>query len=147
MIDWKKEVVPAYIGSPRYAKEIAARKTRQKAEKRERVADARRLRLATDPAYRAKTQLAQKRSRFKKYNLTAEEFDALYANQDGRCAICRMPQLEDEVHIDHDHRTDKVRGLLCNLCNTGLGLFKDCPDFMTAACDYLIKVESSNCPA
>ncbi len=42
-------------------------------------------------------------------------------------------------HIDHDHSTGKVRGLLCSCCNTGIGMFKDNPDVLDRAAFYLVR--------
>ena len=52
----------------------------------------------------------------------------------GICAICGS---ENGSHIDHDHDTTVVRGMLCNGCNSGLGFFADNPDFLRAAAAYL----------
>lgn len=69
-----------------------------------------------------------------KYGLTVEEFDAWWTVFKGRCGICgndmKMPtntrgQALDVVAVDHDHKTGRVRGLLCNACNKGLGMFQD----------------------
>ena len=49
----------------------------------------------------------------------------LYARQNGRCGICAEPVPIDSMKIDHDHRTDLVRGALCHRCNIGLGWFND----------------------
>ena len=76
-----------------------------------------------------------------KYHLEPEEFDALLQGQKGCCAICRTEFLsetkQDTPHVDHDHLTQKVRGLLCNHCNSGLGQFKDNKDLMRKAITYL----------
>jgi hypothetical protein len=70
------------------------------------------------------------------YGLTFEEFSALLGEQQGRCAICR-DEFEGEPMVDHDHKTRKVRGLLCHHCNTGLGLFKEDKRRLWRAADYL----------
>lgn len=71
-----------------------------------------------------------------KYDLTIEEFDAMREAQGFACAICR--ELFDRTpHVDHDHETGAVRGLLCSSCNTGLGHFKDDPVRIAAAAVYL----------
>ena len=71
--------------------------------------------------------------RFKKYGITKEDFEEMY---DGHCHICCLPVGRD-CHIDHCHKTRKVRGLLCNTCNKGLGLFKDSTANLYAAIIYL----------
>ena len=50
------------------------------------------------------------------------EFDALFARQGGRCGICRK---RNRLFVDHDHKTGKTRGLLCNRCNLALGFMLD----------------------
>lgn len=62
------------------------------------------------------------------------------AQQQGLCAVCQselsaLPQRHR--HIDHDHTTGKVRGVLCHWCNLGLGKFKDNPALLRAAALYL----------
>lgn len=78
--------------------------------------------------------------RFKKYHITKKEYDKLYKDQNGRCAICRTPEkdLKKALNIDHCHKTEKVRGLLCNSCNQGLGYFKDNISTLEDALYYLI---------
>jgi hypothetical protein len=66
--------------------------------------------------------------------LTAQEVDVLVAAQGGRCAICREAPAE---HVDHDHQTGRVRGILCFNCNGGLGQFRDRHDVLTLAIAYL----------
>jgi hypothetical protein len=72
------------------------------------------------------------------YGLTPEQYDALLAEQDGKCAICRTDDWPGRgPHADHDHATRKVRGVLCGNCNNGLGNFRDDPAQLRAAADYL----------
>ena len=82
---------------------------------------------------------AQRRYRLKtQYNLTLEDYEAMHEAQGGGCAICG--EAEDTgrlLAVDHDHETGLVRGLLCTRCNTGLGLFRDNPDLLDAAREYL----------
>lgn len=56
------------------------------------------------------------------------------ADQRGVCAICLTGK---PVHVDHDHRTGRVRGVLCFSCNGGLGQFRDPVDALEPAIDYL----------
>jgi hypothetical protein len=81
----------------------------------------------------------QRSYRLKKfYGLTTAEFESMRAAQNGACAICNERFTRDP-HIDHNHATGAVRELLCNNCNTGIGLFKENPERMEAAIVYLRK--------
>ena len=71
-----------------------------------------------------------------RYGLTSEQFEDMRLAQEGRCAICRIEALP-RLHIDHNHKTGKVRGLLCGNCNKGIGLLRDNPDFLQSAMEYL----------
>lgn len=70
----------------------------------------------------------------RRYGITAAEADHLLRQQDGLCAICRTAPA---AHVDHDHRTGKVRALLCFNCNGGLGQFHDDPHLLHAAAYYV----------
>jgi|ERR1017187_7892677 hypothetical protein len=79
----------------------------------------------------------------KKFNLTIEQYDEMLRQQDYKCAICRRdtPNKKQNTHwaVDHDHTTGKVRGLLCQNCNQGLGKFKDNKILLEEAIKYLQK--------
>src|SRR5438105_5769745 len=51
------------------------------------------------------------------YNMTIEQYDELLEKQGGVCAICQTPPKKNRLSVDHDHATDRVRGLLCPTCN------------------------------
>lgn len=70
------------------------------------------------------------------YGLTEEQFKKI---DTGNCAICgvHFSALRKRLHIDHDHATGKVRGMLCNKCNLGLGQFNDSVDLLKKAIGYL----------
>jgi hypothetical protein len=72
----------------------------------------------------------------RRYGISAADADAMVTAQAGRCAICRSP-LGDTPHVDHDHTTGAVRGLLCLNCNGGLGQFGDDVRRLHAAAEYL----------
>lgn len=76
--------------------------------------------------------------RDRKYGLERGEFERLFAEQDGKCAICRLVfASRNDVCVDHCHVTDRVRGLLCSNCNAALGMFNDDPALLARAIDYL----------
>lgn len=80
-----------------------------------------------------------------KYGLSYEEYEGMYLKQKGQCAICSKrihiqvsnKRDPERAFIDHCHNTGKVRGLLCSLCNTGLGMFKDNEQSLKKALKYL----------
>lgn len=77
------------------------------------------------------------------YGCTNDELDAMFATQQGKCAICQMPEVTThkgrprQLSVDHDHVTGKIRALLCVACNTGLGFLRDDPAVLEAAIAYL----------
>lgn len=76
-----------------------------------------------------------------KYGLEPEHKQAILDAQNGGCAICgyKFGQKTGDMKVDHDHSTGAVRGLLCDLCNRGLGMFRDNQDNLTKALSYLTK--------
>lgn len=81
----------------------------------------------------------KERQRAAFYGLTLEQFASMQSDQKGLCLICDNPFGDNpkNMHIDHCHSTGKVRGLLCHSCNIGLGKFKDDPELLTKAIEYL----------
>lgn len=82
-----------------------------------------------------KNKQSYDRANFKKslknFNLTLEEYDRLFEQQNGVCAICGQPESRKmpnggtyRLNIDHNHQTGKVRGILCAACNLALGKLK-----------------------
>ena len=89
---------------------------------------------------RCKSDYQREYLRKKKYDVGPEEFAAVFHGQGGMCAICGVESanaLGYALHVDHDHRTGQVRGLLCQNCNVALGHFKDDPNILIAAIKYL----------
>jgi hypothetical protein len=76
-------------------------------------------------------------SREKNYGVTPAMYDIMLEKQGGVCPICGNLPGKRALAVDHDHRTGEVRGLLCKECNNGLGHFKDNPEFLKKAIDYL----------
>jgi hypothetical protein len=91
--------------------------------------------------YREAKPEITKRTRLKSvYGLTFEEFVLMFSMQDGRCLICGRVfagQFDPFLHVDHDHATGRVRGLLCHVCNKALGAFGESPDRLRRAATYL----------
>ncbi len=69
------------------------------------------------------------------YGISLDDYKKIHSNQTGRCAIC-LNNLE-KLHVDHCHITGKVRGLLCQKCNTVLGLVKEDAIVLKSVIDYL----------
>jgi hypothetical protein len=72
------------------------------------------------------------------YGIGPDQYAAMLEAQDGGCAICHGQSMDGKgLHVDHDHATGRNRGLLCDRCNRGLGLFRDDAALLRAAADYL----------
>ncbi len=75
----------------------------------------------------------------REFGITIEDYDAIVIYQNGLCAICGDPpgRRREALHVDHDHETGMIRGLLCFRCNAGLGSFRDSPLALASASEYL----------
>lgn len=113
-------------------RECAARKYRERVEK--------------DP--KGWRQAATKRRLSKLYGMTTEDYNAMYSAQDGKCYLCRRHGLNQTdpssnrnkiLVVDHDHESGRVRSLLCDQCNKGLGAFKDSAALLFNAANYINK--------
>lgn len=66
-----------------------------------------------------------------RYDLTPEQFNQMIDEQGNRCAICLDEFSLDRLpEVDHDHKTGKIRGVLCNRCNVTLGMCQDDPEYL-----------------
>ena len=86
-------------------------------------------------------------TRFRNSGWSPEDYEEAFVKQHGRCAICGCALNSSRYTRfagDHDHKTGKLRGLLCTNCNTALGLFKDSIERLDSAKRYLIKYASSH---
>ncbi len=72
----------------------------------------------------------------RKWNLTEEEYTTLINRSQGLCEVCNTP-MGDKRCIDHNHSTGEIRGVLCNKCNTALGLVGDNTTTLTKLIQYL----------
>jgi hypothetical protein len=85
-------------------------------------------------------ECTKERERYRHYGICNTKYDEMLTAQHGACAICKCTLNSTrytKLAIDHDHKTGKVRGLLCVNCNTGIGLFKDSPIRLSNAISYL----------
>jgi hypothetical protein len=74
----------------------------------------------------------------KRYGITLNEKERIFDSQNKTCAICKSKDSGKKGwNIDHDHVTNKIRGILCHSCNLGLGHFKDNKEFLKNAAEYL----------
>ena len=75
-----------------------------------------------------------------RYGITAIQYDEMLKRQRYKCNICGKPHTEDKrLSVDHDHKSNNVRGLLCGDCNRGIGMFKDNINNLYKAINYLKK--------
>ena len=98
-----------------------------------------RIRGIRDPSVRRSRHLKSN------YNITIKDFNKMLEEQEYCCAICgtKDPGGNGRFHVDHNHCTGKVRGLLCHHCNTSLGGFKDSIPNLQKAIEYLEKENKS----
>lgn len=78
----------------------------------------------------------KRRLRYAEVGISEEGYQDLFKRQGGKCAIC-LKASKKRLSVDHDHKTGKVRGLLCTRCNQGLGYFKDDLKRLKGAISYL----------
>ena len=85
----------------------------------------------------------------KRYGVTVEQYNEMLAEQNGVCAVCEKPEANEiggktpSLAVDHDHKTGKIRALLCSNCNRALGLFNDDPALLAKAQSYVLYHERS----
>ncbi len=132
---WKKYRSDYYIAHKKEMNEQAkiwAKKNKSKVNKKSREW------RKNNPEKRKTTELKYK---CKIYGISLERYNELFLKQNGVCAICRNKNIKfkKSLSIDHCHRLNKVRGLLCDDCNLALGLMKDDIDNMKKAVIYLKK--------
>lgn len=99
----------------------------------------------TEASRRAKAKFNKKvgpsyfrnRHLIRKYGITLEDQRRMQEAQDHKCKICCEIITEKNLHVDHCHKTGRIRGLLCRRCNRAIGLLKDDPTVLYSAIGYL----------
>lgn len=88
----------------------------------------------------------RKQDLWKRFGITLEDYEQLLKRQNGGCAICEQPETAKHktgktrrLAVDHCHKTNKIRGLLCNRCNIGIGRFLDNSELLRKAAEYVRK--------
>jgi hypothetical protein len=90
----------------------------------------------SDETFRASRKAAAWVRRLRKYRLTPADYERMLREQDGLCALCHRRPARGLV-VDHCHATNRVRGLLCDKCNSGLGFFDDDAERMRTGAGYV----------
>lgn len=93
---------------------------------------------ARDPLYSKRNNLKSK------YGLTLDQYYVMLMDQSNCCKICHThkSKLKTVLCVDHDHKTGKIRGLICHTCNRGIGLFKDNANMLRKAANYIEEVSN-----
>lgn len=100
-------------------------------------------RRAKTAEWKAQHPRYREHDKLKKFGITVEDYDKMLERQNGVCAICkRSPHVVlngaiKRLAVDHDHITGRVRGLLCDHCNRGMGLLRDSIETLEGAAEYL----------
>lgn len=118
---WRRATKPRTL-EEKWKERLAARKRRANPDYREAWNKRRRELNAANPSIKRKRKHDYLKWR---YNITIEQWDRMFALQGGKCALCpkklyswgEAPSITEMTHIDHDHKTGRVRGLLCSSCN------------------------------
>jgi len=85
------------------------------------------------------------------FGISKYDYDEMYKKQDGKCAICGKKETIikcgkiQQLSVDHDHSTGRIRGLLCFHCNSGIGKFGDNSELLRKAADYLDNKKETGC--
>lgn len=129
----------------RHREKILARKNELRREKYKFLTvEEKARRSAANREWRSRNQVRIHGNRLAKYKLTVKQFSELLSSQNGACAICETSKPGGKGwHVDHDHQTGNVRGLLCHHCNVGIGNLKDDPALVMKAAQYLSRRGSS----
>ena len=127
---WCKECVKLHRNKPEIKAKIKAREQTDKVKQHK-------------ASYRKDSRYIEsvRKSHLKrKYNLTVDQYNELLVSQNNCCAICKKHKdtFNQALHVDHCHKTSKVRGLLCHKCNRAVGLIQDSYEVAISMSNYLL---------
>lgn len=74
-----------------------------------------------------------------KYGISLAEYNTMLENQNYKCLVCGDSPIYQRLHVDHNHTTGKIRGLLCQPCNVSIGKMKESPELLRKLADYVEK--------
>lgn len=139
-----------YKNNPERAKEIDLKKSRKYEKKHKRHRDPVRTARARKWAEEHPERIAEI-ARKHNYGISVEEYNKKKKKQKNRCAVCGKKETHKdhrsgktrELSVDHNHKTNDVRGLLCGNCNRGLGMFLEDIKLLAKAIEYLKSYEVS----
>lgn len=101
----------------------------------------------THKVRKVNSDVAHRRRVATRYNIGIDDYDRLLEIQSGRCAICQWATGKSRrLSVDHDHKTERVRGLLCRPCNDLLGHARDDVEFFVRAIAYLTSPPAGGLP-
>jgi Autographiviridae endonuclease VII len=89
-----------------------------------------------------------KNANLRRYNITLDEYEIILKNQNGVCKVCKKSETHKRhkyLAVDHDHKTKKIRGLLCSRCNMALGLLKEDINIIESLTNYLRSSKDGEC--
>ena len=94
----------------------------------------------TSPDTKTKKYARARNARLRQtYGISSTEYDEMSKQQNHTCMICGESEKKQTLTVDHDHKTGKIRSLLCINCNSGIGRFNDDPALLIVAAEYLIR--------
>ena len=122
-----------------YKDKTILKKYDKERQKKSRIKNPKRFRIAEKKYKDSHKEDRRRREYLRKYKITIENYNNILVKQNHRCAICGKDEVDNGKYlaVDHNHKTGKVRGLLCNQCNSGLGFYKDDINILLKAVIYL----------
>ncbi len=132
---------PEGYSSPKFKKII---KEIEEEVKKERIKKNKWMKINKDRYDKTKRKFHLKNT----YGITLDQYNQMFFDQNGKCAICGNGQevMKKRLYVDHDHSSNKLRGLICGNCNSALGFMKDNPEICEKAAIYLRKNQIPEIP-